>query len=863
MLKVKLAFVVFFCIRHAWSVIASAMVFALISGAYVAGHFAIDTDINKLLSPDLPWRQQELEFSRAFPQRVGTVFAVIDAPTAELASTASAALAEKLSPQSNLFESVDEPASSPLFTHNGLLFLPTPELEKVTAALTEAKPLIQVLQTDPSLRGFARVLSFGLAGIEVDRLTLNDMARPLSLVASTLESVLAGRAASFSWQELMRGQAAEPADLRRFIQIRPVLDYGALEPGRKSTEAIRQAVADLKLDALYQARVRLTGPVPIQDEEFGTLKENAALNATASLVVVLIILWLALKSPKIILAVFISIFVGLLLAAALGLRLVGTFNPISIAFAVLFVGIGIDFGIQFSVRYRAERHENDDLTFALVNTAKHVGVPLTLAAAATAAGFLSFLPTDYGGFSELAEIAGIGMIVAYLTSVSLLPALLKVLDPPGEKEPIGYRFLAPIDRFSERHRIPIVIGTIAIVVGGIPLLYFLQFDFNPMNLRNPKAESIATYLDLRSDPATGASAIDVLAPSLPEAEQMADRLSRVPEVSRVMTLASFVPGDQETKLKLIQEAASALGSTLSQALRAPPSDEDNIAALNRQSDALAQAAGASDGPGADAARRLAALMMRLASADPAMRRRAELIFASSLKTSLDALRNLLQAAPITTENIPPAFAREWISPDGRARVQVNPRGDPNDNEVLRQFAEAVLAVEPTASGGPISILQSGRTVITAFMQAGFMALISISVILWIVLRRLSDVMMTLLPLILAGMVTLEICVLIGLKLNFANIIALPLLLGVGVAFKIYYIVAWRAGQTGLLQSSLTRAVIFSALTTATAFGSLWLSSHPGTSSMGKLLALTLLCTLFAAVLFQPLLMGRPRQLEDE
>ena len=109
------------------------------------------------------------------------------------------------------------------------------------------------------------------------------------------------------------------------------------------------------------------------------------------------------------------------------------------------------------------------------------------------------------------------------------------------------------------------------------------------------------------------------------------------------------------------------------------------------------------------------------------------------------------------------------------------------------------------------------------------------------------------------MVTLQVSVIVGMPLNFANIIALPLLLGLGVAFKIYYIMAWRAGQTDLLQSSLTRAVFFSALTTATAFGSLWLSSHPGTSSMGKLMALALVTTMCAAVLFQPVLMGPPRE----
>ena len=207
------------------------------------------------------------------------------------------------------------------------------------------------------------------------------------------------------------------------------------------------------------------------------------------------------------------------------------------------------------------------------------------------------------------------------------------------------------------------------------------------------------------------------------------------------------------------------------------------------------------------------------------------------------------------------LAHEWLTDDGRAHVQVLPKGDPNDTAALRTFATAVLAVEPEATGAAVSYLESGRSVVRAFIEAGIGALISIALLLWAALRRITDVLLTLVPLLVAGVVTLELCVILGLPLNFANIIALPLLLGVGVAFKIYYIMAWRAGKTALLQSTLTRAVIFSAMTTATAFGSLWLSNHPGTSSMGKLLALSLLCTLAAAVLFQPVLMGPPRKIE--
>ena len=230
-----------------------------------------------------------------------------------------------------------------------------------------------------------------------------------------------------------------------------------------------------------------------------------------------------------------------------------------------------------------------------------------------------------------------------------------------------------------------------------------------------------------------------------------------------------------------------------------------------------------------------------------------------MKIVFDQLRNTLQAQTVTLQNLPQELVESWKTKDGLMRVEVEPKGDPNDNDNLRRFADAVLAAEPTAIGGPVSILKSGDVIVKAFIHAGILALVTISLLLWLTLRRVVDVLMTLVPLLVAGIVTLEICVLIGLPLNFANIVALPLLLGVGVAFKIYYVTAWRQGRTNLLQSSLTRAIFFSALTTATAFGSLWLSSHPGTASMGKLLALSLVTTLAAVLLFQPALMGKPRE----
>jgi hopanoid biosynthesis associated RND transporter like protein HpnN len=684
------------------------------------------------------------------------------------------------------------------------------------------------------------------------------MARPMNMLADTFEDVLSRKFASFSWHVLLNGKA-EARQLRRFIEVDPILDFSSLEPGGEATSVIRQAALDLNLASDYGARVRLTGPVPMADEEFATLKENALLNAVLTILAVLLILWLALRSARIILAVFLSLVVGLASTAALGLMMVGAFNMISVAFFVLFVGLGVDFGIQFSVRYRSERHENDNLSEALRNAAAKAGIPLTLAAAAVAAGFLSFLPTDYRGLSELGLIAGVGMIVAFITSITVLPALLKVLNPPGEPAPVGYAALAPVDRFMERFRIPIVLLTGAVTLIGAPLLLKLQFDFNPINLRSPKVESVATFLELRRDPEAGANSIEILAPSLAEANAIGKRLAPLPEVSRTMTLQNFVPEGQDEKLAQIRNAAKALEPVLNpRRVSARPSDAENVAALNAAADSLRQTVAEENGPGAAAAKRLSGLLSQLAKSDPALRAKAEEALIGPLMTALEDLRNMLRAQPVTLKTLPQDLVRDWMTPDGRARLEVVPKGDPNDNEVMREFAKAVLAVEPSATGAPVSLQEAGRTIVNAFLQAGFWALLTITILLWIALRRFGDVLLTLVPLLLAGVITLEVCVLIGMPLNFANIIALPLLLGVGVAFKIYYIMAWRAGRTNLLQSSLTRAIIFSALTTATAFGSLWFSSHPGTSSMGKLLALSLVCTMCAAVLFQPALMGPPR-----
>jgi uncharacterized protein len=850
------------CTRFASLTVLVALILAIAAGFYTARNFSINTDINTLISPDLDWRKRDNQFEKAF-DRDRTILAVVDAPTPELTGVASAALQQKLSGDTKHFESVQPLGSGEFFEKNGLLFLPVAEVGKVTGQFEAAAPLIEIMAGDPSLRGLTGALETGLAGVKRGEIKLDSTERPFSLITRTIENVLKTGSGTFSWRELVSDKPLTDADRRAFIEFRPILDFNALEPGKDATDAIRQAASELNLAGEYGARVRLTGPVPIANEEFATVADGAVLNGIGTVLVVLVILWMALHSSKIIFAVFANLFIGLSITTAIGLMMVGSLNLLSVAFAVLFVGLGVDFGIQFSVRYRSERFKGNDLRAALAKAAERSAVPLSLAAMATAAGFLSFLPTDYKGVSELGKIAGVGMLVAFTSSITVLPALLNLLNPPGEKEPVGYAFLAPVDHFLEKHRVIIIVGTLLIAVAGLPLLYFLRFDFNPINLRSPKVESIATFLDLRNDPNTGTNAINVMTNSEAEAKKIEARLEKVPEVLSVRSLDSFVPENQPAKLKLIAQGARILNPALNpESIDAAPSDQENVEALKGSVESLRKTAGDAKGPGAVASRRLADALSKLADSNQATRDKVQAIFVAPLKVVLNQLKNSLQAQPVSLKTLPADLVSSWKTKDGLMRVEALPRGDPNDNDTLRKFAGAVLAAEPTAIGGPVSILKSGETVVKAFIHAGITALVVIGLLLWLALRRITDVLLTLVPLLVAGAVTLEICVLIGMPLNFANIVALPLLLGVGVAFKIYYVTAWRTGRTNLLQSSLTRAIFFSALTTATAFGSLWLSSHPGTASMGKLLALSLLTTLAAVLLFQPALMGKPRDLGE-
>ena len=839
--------------------IIGAVLIATLSLLVVVERFAMTTDTAELISPKVPWREQERAMETAFPQLRDVMLIVIDGATPELAEAGASKLAASLSRDRIHFRRVSRPDGGDFLEREGLLFSSRREVQDATSALVEAQPMLGPIARDPSLRGVADALSTTADGVATGEVTLDRMGKPIRALANASESVLAGKRAYFSWQALFAGNSSSDLGTRRLIEAQPILDHASLMPGKAASDAVRAAAADLRLDPAHGVRTQLTGEVPLADEEFATLQENIGWIGVVMFGAMLLTLWLATTSVRLVAAILTTIVMGLVTTMAIGLLTVGRFNLISVAFIPLFVGLGVDFGIQISVRFNAERSAGLDSAEALRRAAVALGAPLTLAASAIFLGFGAFLPTEYVGVAELGVIAGLGMIVALALSVTLLPALILLLRPGKPRREVGFSALAKTDLWLERRRRAVLWSFVIALIVSIALLPWVIFDFNPMHLRDPNGPAMRALADLTSDPDRTPNTIDVLARNQAEASAVTARLSKLPEVSKVLSIDSFVPEDQSSKLASIQDASLLLDVAINPLEILPaPSDAELVASLSRSAAKLRDAAGAGERASASDGRRLAADFDRLAHASPADRAKANRMVAEPLGVMLDQLRVALQAAPIARADLPPDLVRNWMTPDGRVRLQVFPSGDSNDNRVIQRFRAAVARVTPSISGLPVATQAAASTVAHAFVQAGVLAFLLVSLLLFAVLRDLREVAFTLVPVVLSIFLTLGSCVLIAQPINFANIIAFPLLFGVGVAFHIYFVMAWRSGATGLLQSSLARAVLFSALATGTAFGSLWLSHHPGTASMGKILMISLAWTLICALIFEPALLGPPR-----
>lgn len=859
--------------RFAWPLVVVMVVLTALVGWFAATNLGMNADTAGMLSRDLPFRKLSQDYRNAFPQGDDTLVIVLDGANADLVEDGAARLATRLGRRADIFGAVFYPQGDPYFRRNGMLYMSTKNLGALSIRLAEAQPLLSTLAEDPSMRGLFKILGLAAEAMRKDKqsTSMAGFALALDRISAVLEARARGQRASLSWLELMRARAAKPGDKRRIIVIQPRLDYSRLQPGRQAMKAVRKLAVELGLTRQNGVRVRLTGSVALNTEELASVEAGASLAGLLSLILVTSLLVVGLRTVRLVIPVFLTLVMGLIWTAGFAAVSLGELNLISVAFAVLFIGLGVDFGIHFALRAAEEARRGRVRPAALQAAARGVGGSLALSAAAAALAFLSFAPTDYRGISELGIIASGGMVVALVFNLTLLPAFLTVFASrkgAGQRRPAPPSWRLVIAGFDVKRLVPspaafegligrhakaVCLAALVLGLAGLPLSAMMRFDHNPLNLKDLTTESVQTVLELLNEPNTAPFTASVLAPNRAAARRIAARLKTLPVVDTAVTIENFVPTEQTVKLEIIDEMALFMTSTLenTKVLPAPGAAARRAAFVKLQGQLKALLAAGRGGELTPRIRRLVGALdlfvKRNAGSEPAMKA-LERALVGGFPGRIAALREALGARKVGIKDLPANLRARLVAADGRVRIEVFPKKDLTDNRALREFVEQVRGVAPNVTDSPVGILEGGRVVVGAFYQATATALLAIIILLGVLLRRFWDVVLVLAPLVLAGILTVASAYLIGLDLNLANIIVLPLLLGLGVASGIHLVKRARA-EPGrrILRTSTPRAVLFSALTTAGSFGSLAISSHRGTASMGMLLtiaiAMTLLCTL--------------------
>jgi hopanoid biosynthesis associated RND transporter like protein HpnN len=849
-------------VRQAWMVVLVLAFAASVSAFdYVRGHLGIQINTADMVSASLDWRQRSIDFKREFPQFENSLVIVVDARSADHASQAAQLLRDALEKQSELFQSVNLPADSDFFRRNALLLLDVEARIALIDELIGAQPLIGRLNRDPSLKSVAQLFEDALRNpAQVEQVMLQRFASEFAqAIDGTLASVAkTGRQDySISWRKLLGG--GDTGGTQQIIRAAPHLDFNQLLPAAAALQAVRLTAQSLDLTPEHGVRVRVTGGLAMSDEELRTVSSGAGRAAVFAFIGVFAVLLLGLGSIRMVVITLVCLLTGLLWTAAFAALAVGHLNMISVAFAVLYIGLGVDYAVHFVLRYSelvGEGYEHGD---ALDRAAGDVGVSIALCALTTGAGFFAFLPTSFAGVAELGLIAGSGMFISLLVTLTLMPALMSAFVAcTGTTGASGYRvdlkFCSTLDRIGFAQ--PRIVALTALALGAFAAHAAMgaRFDENPLNLRDARGEAVSAYRELVANNNTWS--LDVLVTGAGEARALARDLAALPLVADVMTARSFVPSGQAQALRQVEELALLLGPDLDGEVREPSPPTTALPALTRLHAALGEStSSAVEQQGLKHA--LGAALQRLAALNE--QTRAELLarlqsaVTSTLSGELARMGDALDARAISVDALPSALLADWRAADGRWRLRVDAAQDLNDHDALIAFVEQVQSVAPNAVGSPIVHLESSSVVVLAFIQAFALALVCIGAILYLALRRFSDVLIVLSPLLLGTLFCAAVMVWLDAPFNFANVIALPLLLGVGVDSGIHMLARARlmGDGTTLASSSTARGVVTSALTTTVSFGNLAFSSHPGTASMGLLLSVGMIAILAATLLVLP------------
>ncbi len=859
--KRLIAWWVNFIQRHSASVLIVTLIASAAVLFYLKQNFRINTDLNGMISEKLHFRKLEKEFSDAFPQFSDAIVVVLDGDTPEQAMSARKLMAGRLRKETKIVKTVYEPGGGEFFEKNGLLYLSRSELEGLSDKLANAQPLLAFLSKDLSLRGLFSVLELVLSHGEVNDINDKSMDQLFDGMRKTIDGVIDHHPYEMSWESMMFGEKQAEEQRRQFIIVQPYLDVSNDSADEVSLEAIRSIAKELNINPANGIKMGITGDVALSYENLQTVKNSTGVATFVSLLLVGVIFFIGLGSGRMVLASLLALVIGLIWTTGFAMAVVGSLNLISITFAVLFIGLGIDYSIQFCLRYKELIVSGHGEFEGITTTAGGVGRSLLLSCVTVAIGFYSFIPTAYAGVAELGLISGTGMFISFFVTITVLPALLTVFRTGKNK---GW-FLSSGQTLSKiPYKYPRAIVAVAVILGlgSVPLLSGVYFDYNPLDLYSETSESVNTIKELFKNPETQPWTISVLAKGKERAESLAEKLAKLKEVKMALTISDFVPDNQSEKLAIISDMALFMPPDIGNATLKHLSYEEKIKALNGFEGALKRSLLSAPKEKNPHVGLLYASVQKFKTlvSDPVKGKSAFADLEKGLLLNLPglfkSLETSLRAERFRGSDLPRQLADQYVSADGRYRVQVFPRENIMNVDALKRFVEAVRKIAPDATDAPVTIYESGRAVVSSFKEATLYALIFIVLFLLIELRSVYVTALILMPLLFAISLTGAASVLLGIPLNFANVIVVPLLLGIGVHSGIIFILRFLnepPPDGNMLRTSTARAVLFSALTMIVSTGSLSFSPHRGIASMGMLLTICLSFLIISVLILLPAL----------
>lgn len=865
-------------------VVSGALLLLMISLWGSWQHLDFRTDRSDLISSsDALYATQE-RFLSEFPGGDDVVVMVEGGRTAEREAFVDL-LAEILERQPNYFYGVFSKVELPFLLGQALMFLPEEELEEVVDSVRQAQPFLASLKADGGLEALFNEFDEGSA-----QLSLAPILPLLNSVFSELERSVDSRGRSdyhSPWGEMLfTGDAEQMADATK--EVMSATFYHTLDEGRthllllrlhkadeETVTALREAVS-LAGKAYPNLATGITGEPVLEFDEMASSEQDSQRSAVYSLILVGLLFAAAFRQVKRPMAAIFCLVLGVGWTIGFTTIAIGYLNLLTISFATILIGLGIDFSIHLLFRYEEEFKKVGKSDEALDQALLATGSDIVVGALTTAVAFWAVGFAEFKGVSEIGIIAGSGVMLCLLSTLLVLPALITVMDrnrvyDPADSIPMGSRIL--LARFEStllRHARWIVAGTLLFIVYAWPSVLNVGFDYNLLRLQDPTLESVQTELALIEKGGNTVLFAVSLADDLESAQQQKEKFELLPSVERVDVISELFPTRTERKIAALNELAALVGQI--------PVDEIGRGVVSLDGKKLAQM-----GVGFESLhnrfvsekphllrhqdqeireatirfqKQMDELFTKLAVLGPGPIEDSLVTFQTAFFADLNQMVAFLQAQnpshALEIADLPDNLLLRSVGQTGKLLLRVYPKKNIWEREALAEFVGEVKQVDEDVIGSPVMILHHTSILKSAFEISGVYALVTVVFLLLIYFRSVKWTLLALLPLALGIYLMLFTMSITGIEFNPANFMGLPLLLGIGLDFGIHVLHRMKVeGRIGIFDTSTGPATTISGLTTICGFGTMVFGGHQGVASLGFVLAAGVSGVLVAALLILP------------